>query len=93
MVEIHLPQISAESGKEDAMHRHFSNRGEALAEVTAARMLGARKYSAKSASITQDGRRVTTQQWFLAASGSDSSGEDKTSKKKRRRHKPSVTLF
>jgi hypothetical protein len=46
------------------MHRHFSNRGEALAEVTAARVLGARKYLAKSASSTQDGRRLTTQQWF-----------------------------
>jgi hypothetical protein len=40
------------------MHRHFSNRGEALAEVTAARLLARRTQSAKSASITQDDRGV-----------------------------------
>jgi hypothetical protein len=45
------------------MHRHFSNRGEAQAELTAARMLAGRKQSAKSA-ITQDGRRGTAEQWF-----------------------------
>jgi hypothetical protein len=43
------------------MRRHFSNRGEALAEVAAARMLAGRKRSAKSA-IARYGRRVTTEQ-------------------------------
>lgn len=46
------------------MQRHFSNRGEALAEVTAARMLAGRKQWAKSASITQDGRPGAAEQWF-----------------------------
>ena len=40
------------------MQRHFSDRGEALAEVTAARMLAGRKQLGKSASITQDGRQA-----------------------------------
>ena len=37
------------------MQRHFSNRGEALAEVTAARMLARRKRFAESASTAQGG--------------------------------------
>jgi hypothetical protein len=41
------------------MQRQFSNRGEALAEVTAARVLARRKQPGKSA-----GRRVTSNQWF-----------------------------
>lgn len=41
------------------MQRHFSSRGEALAEVTAARMLARRKHPGKSV-----GPRVTTNQWF-----------------------------
>jgi len=45
------------------MERHFSNRGERLAEVTAARTLGGRKPSAKSA-IRRDGRQATIEQWF-----------------------------
>ena len=46
------------------MQRHFSNRGEALAEVTAARVLARRKQPGNSALVTSAGRRVTTKQWF-----------------------------
>ena len=46
------------------MQRHFSNRGEALAEMTAARMLAGQKRSGRSAFSTQAGRRVTSKQWF-----------------------------
>jgi hypothetical protein len=46
------------------MQRHFSNRGEALPEVTAARMLAGGKRSAKSGLGTQAGRRATSEQWF-----------------------------
>jgi hypothetical protein len=46
------------------MQRHFSNRGEALAEVSAARVLAGRKTSAKSSFVTQAGRRGKPEQWF-----------------------------
>jgi len=46
------------------MQRHFSNRGEALAEVTAARVLARRTQLAKSTCITKSGRQGTTEQWF-----------------------------
>jgi hypothetical protein len=47
------------------MQRHFSSRGEALPEVTAARMLaGGSKRSAKPGLGTQAGRRVASEQWF-----------------------------
>jgi len=46
------------------MQRHFSNRGEALAEVTAARMLRGKKRLAKSAVVAQPGRRANLGQWF-----------------------------
>lgn len=46
------------------MQRHFSNRGEALAESTAARMLAGRRQSAKSAPIAQGDQRVRTERWF-----------------------------
>jgi hypothetical protein len=45
------------------MQRHFSNRGEALAEVTAARTSAGRKRSAQ-AEFTTQGRRSKVQQWF-----------------------------
>jgi len=45
------------------MERHFSNRGEALAEVTAARTLVGRKHLAKPVSNAQAARR-TRPQWF-----------------------------
>jgi len=47
------------------MQRQFSSRGEALAEVTAARVLARRKQPAKSAFITPAGRRVSTNLWFF----------------------------
>jgi hypothetical protein len=46
------------------MQRHFSNRGEALAELTAARMMASRRRPRKSAFATQANRRATTMQWF-----------------------------
>lgn len=46
------------------MQRHFSNRGEAPAEVTAARVLASRKGPGKSALVSSASRRVTSKQWF-----------------------------
>jgi len=46
------------------MQIHFSNLGEALAEVTAARMLVGGKQAAKWGLVTQAGRRATSEQWF-----------------------------
>jgi hypothetical protein len=46
------------------MQRQFSNRGEALAEVTAARMLARRKRCAGSAFTTQGGRQGKAERWF-----------------------------
>jgi hypothetical protein len=45
------------------MQRHFSNRGEALAEVTAARMLARRKRSGKF-TFAQAGRGGAIEKWF-----------------------------
>lgn len=45
------------------MQRHFSNRGEALPEVTAARILAGRKERTESAYVTQAGRHAL-EQWF-----------------------------
>lgn len=44
------------------MQRHFSNRGERLAEVTAARTLAGRK-SAKP-EVMREGRRAPMEEWF-----------------------------
>ena len=46
------------------MKRHFSNPGEALAEVTATRGLTDRKTSVKAAFITQADRRAKSPPWF-----------------------------
>jgi hypothetical protein len=46
------------------MQRHFSNRGEALPEVTAARMLVGRGRFAQSARTAQGGRQAKSEQWF-----------------------------
>ncbi len=46
------------------MKRHFSARGEPLAEVTAARGLADRKASLKSAFMSQADRRTRTAPWF-----------------------------
>lgn len=45
------------------MQRHFSNRGEPLAEVTAARMLAGRR-GGEARFAAQPGRGVTRQKWF-----------------------------
>jgi hypothetical protein len=49
------------------MKRHFSNRGEALAEVTAGRGLADRKASVRAAFMNQVGRRARSPQWFSPA--------------------------
>jgi len=46
------------------MKRHFSNRGEALAEVAAARSLTERKTSSKTIFRTKVDRRAKSQSWF-----------------------------
>ena len=45
------------------MQRHFSNRGEPLAEVTAARTLADRRRG-KAGFAAQPGRGVTRKKWF-----------------------------
>ena len=47
------------------MKRHFSNRGEALSEVTAARVLVNRKASAKASFRAQTDRRIESPFWSL----------------------------
>lgn len=46
------------------MQRQFSNRGEALAQVTAARILARRKGQVNSAFTTRASGRSTPEQWF-----------------------------
>jgi len=45
------------------MQRHFSNRGERLAEVAAAKMMAHRTPAAKSVFSNQRGKGVTPGQW------------------------------
>jgi len=45
------------------MKRHFSNRGEALPEVTAARVLAHRKGSVKTSFVTQVDPRTSVPFW------------------------------
>jgi len=45
------------------MKRHFSNRGEALPEVTAARVLADRKAWVRTSFTTQAGRRTGSPFW------------------------------
>ena len=47
------------------MKRHFSNRGEALSEVTATRVLASRKGSVKASFMTQADRRTNAPFWSL----------------------------
>ncbi len=47
------------------MNRHFSNRGEPISEVTAARVLASRKASVKASFMTQVERRTNSPFWFL----------------------------
>ena len=51
------------------MKRHFSNRGEALAEVTAARSLVSRKAFVKTLFMNQSDRRTKSSGWLLAPKG------------------------
>jgi hypothetical protein len=46
------------------MKRHFSNRGEALAEVTAARSVVDRRASVRAAFMTQAERRAKSPAWL-----------------------------
>ena len=45
------------------MKRHFSNRGEALSEVTAARVLANRKASIKTSFVTRADRQTGPSYW------------------------------
>ena len=45
------------------MQRHFSSRGEALSEVTAARVLARRTPSQKA--VAKGARRSAAEQWFV----------------------------
>ena len=47
------------------MKRHFSNRGEAISEVAAARFLAKRKVSLRASFMTQAERRINSQFWPL----------------------------
>jgi hypothetical protein len=47
------------------MQRHFSNRGEAISEVTAARFLAKRKASVRTSFMTQSERRINSLFWPL----------------------------
>jgi hypothetical protein len=51
------------------MKRHFSNRGEALAEVTAARCLASRNASVKASFMIQNERRTKFSGWLQAPKG------------------------
>lgn len=48
------------------MKRHLSNRGEALSEVTAARVLANRKASVRASFMTQADRRTNPPFWSLS---------------------------
>jgi hypothetical protein len=47
------------------MKRHFSNRGEAISEVTAGRVLASRKASVKTSFMPQRERRTNLPFWSL----------------------------
>jgi len=47
------------------MKRHFSNRGEAISEVTAARVLASRRTAVRTSFMTQAERRTTPLFWSL----------------------------
>lgn len=47
------------------MKRHFSNRGEALSEVTAARVLASRRTAIRTSFMTQAERRTNLSFWSL----------------------------
>lgn len=47
------------------MKRHFSNRGEAISEVTAVRVLASRRTATRTSFITQSERRTNSPFWWL----------------------------
>ncbi len=47
------------------MKRHFSNRGEAISEVTAARVLASRRTAIRTSFMTQAERRTNPSLWSL----------------------------
>jgi len=51
------------------MRRHFSNRGEAISEVTAARVLASRKTEIRGSFMTQAERRTNPPFWPLQQVG------------------------
>jgi len=51
------------------MKRHFSNRGEAISEVTAARVLASRKTVVRASFMTQAERRTNPPFWSLQPVG------------------------
>jgi hypothetical protein len=63
------------------MKRHFSNRGEALSEVTAARGVADRRASLRAAFMTQADRWERSPHWF-------SQREQTTSPRKRKQKRP-----
>ena len=46
------------------MQRHFCNRGEALAEVTAVRIMAAKQRAAKPGFVSQPDNRASRLKWF-----------------------------
>jgi hypothetical protein len=54
------------------MQRHFSHRGEALAEVTAARMLARRNVAQSGSAAAGAGQRLRPGQWFSQPVGTTS---------------------
>jgi hypothetical protein len=71
------------------MKRHFSNRGEAISEVTAARVLAGRKASIKASFMPQGERRTNLPFWSVQ--GVDVGNHPR--KKPTRRNKDDTTVF
>jgi hypothetical protein len=59
------------------MQRHFSNRGEALAEAAAAKMMAGRHPTSKSVLVPRSGKRPTLGPWQPQASRKEPSGVEK----------------
>jgi len=71
------------------MKRHFSNRGEAISEVTAARVLASRKGSIKASFMPQGERRTNLPFWSLQ--GVDVGNHPR--KKQTRRNEDDTIMF
>ena len=72
------------------MQRHFSNRGEALAEVAAGKMMAHRMPKGKSVFPGQRGRGVTTGSW--KAQAPEAIPRKSPAKKQEPSGTPSITL-